>query len=354
MNKISYKIKTPIRFFIVAIISVLVLQSCDIKMESDVCPYNTELTYWYNEENSTTTNKISGYVNTITQYLFDENDVLYEISDIAKTGGINSFVYRKVLPVGKYTLISWANVENGCTHTQPQIGVTTRGEMELYFSKLSSSIANHHDNCELLYYARRTFSVGEYGIGRTRVDVLNAHCIVNVKATWTRGAPSASSNFSLRMGGIPSQYSFKTEYSSLNGTGSCCAHDFTNDNYLTSCQQTLHYIPTVHESTNCIKHVVSGSFNSNSELKSSFVSYRIKDESHPMLSIYTTNGSYSDSEIQVMKEIDLYQLFENEQVLRTTSLRQVYNVELEIDGITNEVKAFLVDVADWEDDDLYN
>ena len=326
---------------------LLTLSSCDIKMEKDICPYNTELVYWYNEENSSSTNQIGGYVNTLTQYLFDENEVLVDISEVSKSSSTNSFVYRKGLPAGNYKLVAWANVEDGSTHIHPQIGVTTKSDLELYYSRLNGS-DTHHDNSERLYYARRTFSVGEYGIGHTRVDVLNAHCIVNVKATWTRGAPEASSNFALRMSGIPSKYSFRTEYSTA--AGSCDLHNTGNDNYQTSSQHVFHHIPTIHESAGLIKHEVSSSMLSGA-LTSQFVSYRIKDESHPVLSIHTTDG---DSETQVMKDIDLYQLLEDEEALRTTSLRQEYNVTLEIDGVDGSVKAFLVDVEDWEDEELYN
>ena len=94
---------------------LLLLQSCEIKMEKDICPYNTELVYWYNEENTSATNRIGGVVNTITQYLFDGDEVLVDISEIEKTGATNSFVFRKVLPVGNYKLVAWANVEDGCT-----------------------------------------------------------------------------------------------------------------------------------------------------------------------------------------------------------------------------------------------
>ena len=256
MAQITRFLSLPLGRFGGALALILLLQSCNIQMEKDICLYNMELTYWYNEENTSTANKINGVVNSITQYLFDENEVLVDVSKVEKTGSANGFVSRKLLPAGKYSLISWGNVGNGSTHNQPQIGVTTKSNMELYFSKLTNGGA-YHNNSERLYYARRTFSVGEYGIGHMRVDVLNAHCIVNVKATWTRNAP-ATNNFVLRMNGIPSRYTFRTEHSSLNGTGSSSLHDTNKDNYLTSSSQVFHYIPKVYESTGLIAHEVSG------------------------------------------------------------------------------------------------
>lgn len=320
-------------------LAALSLTSCSIEPETEVCEFNTRLTYIYNREN-TAASVLPIYIKTLDEYIFNQQDVLVMINRLPGISCFGEYVSEFNLPAGKYTVITWGNKATPSKVNKEQIGVTTRQEMMLYLDNPQEDESLQNDS-ERLYYGYRTFSVNEYGVSKVRVDMSHAHCVLNITVQWRKmaEAPTAAQGYYMLLKDIPSGYSFMPQYKFQSGQTD--VHDPMLDTYPANSSQDICYMPLVHAADNLVNHRTWAEMNTETRtLQSRFITYRYKDSSHELLSVYL-------DDTQIMKEIDLAVFFQSMGIVLDTNRRQEFDLLLVIDG--NNVTVSLIKIDDWDE-----
>lgn len=325
-------------------LAALSLTSCSIEPAIEVCEFNTRLIYRYNRENTTTDNVLPQYIQSLTEYIYDEQGILYATNILPGTSCFGKFVSEINLPPGKYTVITWGNKAEPSKVNKEQIGISTREEMILYLDNAynaARSTTDTQSNSERLYYGYRTFSVGEYGVSKIHVDMSHSHCVLNVTVRWKQmaEAPTATEGYFMMLKDIPSQFSFMPQFKFQSGETDL--HNPTQDSYPANTSEDICYMPLVHASTQLVNHRTSAEMNTETRtLQSRFITYRYSDSSHELLSIYLGDK-------QIEKEIDLAVFFKAMSIALDTNRRQEFDLLLVIDG--DKVTVSLIQIDDWDE-----
>lgn len=320
------------------LIIMFLFLSCSLEPDAAVCQFNTRLIYRYNRENTTADNVLPQFIQSLTEYVFDQRGVLYAIHTLPGTSSFGKFVSETNLPQGKYTVIAWGNEATPSSINREQIGTTTKQEMMIYLDNAYN--ASLQSNAERLYYGYRTFTIEKYGVSKVNVDMTHAHCVLNITVKWKNSAeaPANTGNFYLRLRNIAPQQGFMPQYTFRGNT--LIGYTPSVDTYLHSPTTIRHNIPVVDMLSPLLNHRTTATMSYEQVLSGEFVTYRYCNHANQLLSLWAGNT-------QLMKEVDLQRFFRDSGIELDTNLRQEFDIQIEIDG--NKVVASLVEIADWEE-----
>lgn len=329
---------------------VLVLASCDLEYELEVCDYNVLLRYDYNEENSTSTNMIEYYVYTIDEYIFDEAGILFEQRRITPDVCRELMDSEWELPPGRYTVIAVGNRDersrcfDQSTGNEPVPGETRRDDMRLILDNATQMPGDTKGNSEPLYHGYRSFTVKEQGISRIRVDMINAHLQLRFRVTWRNGdTPPTGSNYYALLADVPSFYDLMPQY--IYPKGMFEIEEFnslTYDDYPSESNDVIHHIPfTSYQNANRLVHRNDTKINVDKVMWGEFLTYRVKMATAPVLKIYDNTGK------QIVKDIRLREYFEWYEYQPDYTLKQLYEIEIIIDG--DNIILMPLNMADWDE-----
>ncbi len=332
---------------------VLTAVSCYKDNPREICEYKVQLRYDYNEENTTARNMLGKYVNSIDEYLFDEAGILYAVNPVQQDPCTGEWTSHYALPPGRYSVIAWGNRSDVNTVSPaPVKGVTTRDELLLDRTELPNAIAMPCDagttwqNGDRLYYGYRTFTVAPKGISRVRVDMIHSHLVLRFRVRWTHDAP-APGQYAAYLKDIGSEKAFMPEYIYPVQFQDWAIHNCDNtahDPYPQVSEEVRHDIPCVHYTSNVLKHRIDVRQGLDLEMWGEFVTYRIRQASHPVLEIYDTGGN---KVVHPTKTIDLQRYFDDQGIDLDHTLKQDYEIDILIDGDMIYVTTF--NVEEWDE-----
>ncbi len=332
----------------------VVATSCDIGNERRICDYTVQLRYDYNRENTTSQNMLDRHVASIDEYLFDEAGVLYLYRRLTPDDPcVEGLVSELTLPPGRYSVIAWGNCTDINSVTPaPVKGVTTRDELLLSRTGKANAAAMPGDagttwqNGDRLYYGYRTFTVSAEGISRNRVDMIHSHLVLRFRVRWVHSAP-APGNYTAYLSGIGSEKAFMPEFIYPVQHQVWEAHnpaDASHDPYPQSCNRVRHHIPGVHHTDNVKTHRIGVQQGFDYEMWGEFITYRIRQASHPVLEIYDAAGN---KVVHPNKTIDLQKYFNDQGIDLDHTLKQEYEIDILIDG--DAIYVMPLDVEEWEE-----
>ena len=333
--------------------TTLAAVSCDVGDYGELCDYNLQLRYDYNEENTSQQNMIEYYVYGIDEYIFDEEGILFRHNRITPDVCREYLNSELTLPPGRYSVIAIGNrdersgVWDNLTGNAPVEGQTRREDLRMALDNAEQLDGGTKGPSEKLYHGYRTFTVKPQGISRVRVNVINAHCFIRFRVTWRNNTtPPRGVDYHATLDGIASHYKLMPEYIYPRNTFDYALHDpAIHDDYAPDDNGVIHHIPFTHfEDRNVLSYRNDTRINADNELWGEFITYRFKTEDSPVLSIVRS----SDDHLIVPKVIDLRVYFDwyysNES---DYTLKQDYYINIDIDG--NLITMMPLNVADWEE-----
>lgn len=296
--------------------------ACNIDGDLAECTYNARVEYWY--VGSGAANVLPDYVNSMQQYVYNSEGVLVQVNSTAGS----RVVYGELnLPPGKYTLVSWANLDS-TSRVVPvvAIGKSKLSEMELRManhaggSRTSAGELPLHHVSEPLYYSYTDLEIFGRGVVRKQVYMTHAHFRLNLTVKWAQYPPLDAGNFNYTLRGVPA------------------VSRFAPGRWIESARSGGQPVP----GTTADECGVStpATMNLNRTLSGTLLSYRLMNDKHPVLSIC------SDGKL-IVKEIDLWKYFNTLNIDLSNNFRQEFDLQLLIDG--NDVSVSAVGVGDWEE-----
>lgn len=342
-----------IKSFMLLCAAALLASSCQGLIrhyEPPICDYSVQLTYHYNVENSSGTNEILGYVNSIDEYLFDADGILYAVNPLRKDPCTGEWVSELMLPPGRYSVIAIGN-RTGISpvtddHAAPVVGQTSRDDMLLTLDRSQTRAGTDAGFADRLYHGYRTFCVENGQTSQVRVDMVHSHLIIYYKIMWEESVGAGSfTDLHVRMEDAPSEYSLMPEFIYPEPQGACLPHDpATHDPYSRICRDCVHHIPTVHNDCNYMgfsdRSTVFGQ-----EATGSVISYRIRntpEESRP------TTFTVWDGDTPLANTVPLNDFFTRSGIDLDHTRRQEYPLVFLIhrDGT---ITVTFATVEDWEE-----
>lgn len=330
-----------------------------------VCHYTVQLRYDYNEENTNHRNMITYYVYTIDEYIFDEDGILFQYRRFVPDPCTGSMNAELNLPPGRYSVIAIGNQDerSECSDrersSEPIPGTTHRDDMLLTLNNCEKMAGDTRGASEKLYYGYKTFTVAREDISRVRVDMVNAHLRLRFRVTWKNGAtPPNGSNYYALLGTIPGQYRLMPQYIYPIGSFECQEHNCdTHDMYPTNCNHIIHHIPytcydTDHTSNHNLWHRTDTKITVDKEMWGEFIIYRVKMATEPVLRIFNSNTTRNDADEQIIRDINLRQYFEWYDYQPDQTLKQDYEIDIQIDG--DKIMLMPLNVSDWEEGEALN
>lgn len=312
----------------------LAFMSCNIDADLKECPYNARLEYWYTGSGSA--NVLPDYIYTMREFVFDSLGVLRQVNEIAAKKGIAAELN---VPPGKYTLVTWANIDSASHVNQAEIGHTTKEEMRLYMDnpyKVLKSESAVHGNAERLYYGFATFYVNNRGVTRQRMDMTHSHCLLNLTVKWKYNPPRDTKNFCFYLLNVPSEVRFLPGYE-VRGSASM---PYQEPEYPATRSGSSNYIPLTSDGQKLVDQRLDVKMDITRTLSGEFVTYRLTNDTHPVLRICA-------GETLLVREIDLNKYFRQMDIDLDQNLRQEFNLIVEVDG--DKVFVSSARVSDWID-----
>ncbi len=338
-----------LRAAITTVIMTVGLASCQIDLAMPkVCDHNVEILYHYNRENSTTYNVLPSYVHSITEYIFDGDDVLVDWRNVSLDPCENQYYSRHTLDTGRYSVIMWGNCSdiNNEVSPAPVKGLTTREELLLSLDSMPDPVDDTHPNGDRLWHGYRTFTVARTGVSKVRVDAVHSHLSLTFRVRW-KSAPPAQGTYTVYLEDVGSRAGFMPHLFYPYPGGAHQLHDpLVDDGYSTKSNLIIHHIPRIDHDQHMLDYKTTVVMNGDRELRGEFVTYRICRDSHPVLNIFDSQGNrvvHPDP----AKEIDLWKYFDQNVPALNYTLRQEYAIDILVDG--DNVWVMPLEVADWED-----
>lgn len=317
------------------------LSGCDLDGPMEECDYGARLQFHYSREGGK--NRIRDYVTTITDYLYDEQG---RLMDVTTRTGVRIPQRTFSLPPGKYTLISWGN-QTEKTYVHPSVEPGTQfGDMLLvknhphpsgrhgstggtrttaaprgntFLEKYDASDMPWQQNAERLHYGRADFTVGEFGV--TEQTVFMGHAYLDLTVTVVGLAGKRGEEFEFRLDGTHPVYSMD-HYRTINAQG-----------------YPMH-IPEPDRTQNNV-HLMSGvRMTGEGALENTLLSYRLTNQSRPVFSVW-------QGERQVMRNVDLKHFFDTMLIEMDTNECQEFHIRITVDG--DNIYVQFVNLGDWID-----
>lgn len=325
------------------------LSGCDLNGPMEECDYSVRLQFHYS--NGGSANRIRDYVTTITDYLYDEQGRLL---DVTTRTGVRIPQRTFSLPPGKYTLVSWGNLAEK-TYVYPSVEAGTLfSDMRLvknhphtatradagtatgfsptradagFSAAVHGSSTRYYDasslppqrNTERLHYGRADFTVADFGVLDRTVFMGHAYLDLTVTVVGLEG--ERGEEFTLRLDGTHPVYSMN-HYRQINAQGYPM------------------YIPQPDNSQENT-HLLSGvRMSSKGELEDEFLSFRLTNESLPMFSVWKDG-------VQVLRNVDLKHFFDTMLIDMDTNECQEFHIRIKVDG--DHIYVQFVSLGDWID-----
>ena len=320
----------------------------------DICDYTVQLRYDYNEENSTSENRIDYVVRSLEEYVFDEREILVAINDIGRDICDGTWHSDLNLPPGRYSVIAVANRDHrsrlwdNASGGTPVKGVTHRDDMRMALESADTFDDGTKGESEKLYHGYRTFTIASQALTYIRVDMVHSHLLLRVRVTWRNNAtPPKGEDYYVALETVPSDYRLMPEYIYPAGSFTYQTHNpVVHDHYPSVNNDVIHHIPkTCHELNNELIHRYDTRVNADNELWGEFTTYRVKLASSPKLRIARS----SDNALIVPKVIDLYEYFDWYEIEPDYELKQEYFIDIVIDG--DKIILMPLNIADWDEGD---
>lgn len=326
------------------------LTGCDLDGPMRECDYRVRLHFHYSREGSA--NRIRDYVTSITDYLFDSQGRLVEVT----TRSAARIPQRTLmLPPGRYTLISWGNLgDKTLVHPSPEAG-TLLDDMQLVknaphpsargLSSDASSLSSDASalstdasalstdasatrgfdasalprqlNCERLHYGRADFTVQDFGVQEQTVFMGHAYLDLTITVAGLEGR--AGEEYTFRLDGTHPVYDMN-HYRQINAQGFSM------------------YIPRPAAEQDNV-HLLSGvRMSRDGVLEDQFFSYRLTGTSKPKFSIWQGGR-------QVLRDIDLKHFFDTMLIDMDTNECQEFHLRITVQG--DEAYVQFVTLGDW-------
>ena len=325
--------------------------SCDVEGDSEICDYNVQLRYDYNQENTARTNEFARYVLGTEEYIFDENGVLYAVNPVTTDACTGEWVTQLMLPPGKYSVIAVGNRTSMSYTQQPRVGETRREDLLLTLVNRSANGTDdgvHFESCGRLYHGYRTFTVAKWGVSRVRVDMVHSHLDLRFTIRWKNNQiPAHADDFYVLLKDVPSQYHLMPEFLYPVPREAAKRHDpVADDKHESVSERVIHHIPQVHYDRNPVTYRKDVGLYGNA-LSAQLIGYRIRnvgeDRTETKISLYGNGGT------QLMKDIHLNDFLNRSNINLDHTLKQQYHIMFEIDAETGEVTVWFADIADWDE-----
>lgn len=297
------------------------LYGCDLDGPQRECDYNARLLFHYS--NGGGTNRITDYVATITDYLFDEQGRLLDVSTRTGAGVLQRTLS---LPPGKYTMVSWGNLaDKNLVHPGVDPG-TALQDMHLVKNNPHASATRcatarlpWQQNTERLHFGRTEFTVRP--VGAAQQTVFMGHAYLDLFVTVAGVAGEEGEAFSLRLDGTHPVYRME-HYRQINAQGYPMYIPRPDDT-----QENTHLLPGVR-------------MNSGGAMEGEFVSYRLTGSSRPVFSVW-------QGDRQVVRDVDLKHFFDTMLIDMDTNECQEFHIRVTVDG--DNVYVQFVSLGDWID-----
>lgn len=319
-------------------IATLLIPSCSIDKDLEECPYNARLEYWYTGTGQA--NVLPNYIYRMKEFLFDSTGVLRQINE---QGSKKNLAAEFKLPPGRYTLVSWGNLDSCTRVSEAEIGRTRLSDILLYADHPVSpgtrvEVPLRQRNGEQLYYGFSSFTVQPQGVLRQRVDMVHAHLKLDVTVKWKGKAPVDTGDLYMSLSDVPSSYRFLPAFEVKGSPYS--TYGTVTDGSLTR-SGVWYYIPERPADSPLISVEVPVKMDITRLINATFVTYRIGSDDHPVIRLY--GGGQ-----QLIREIDLYKYFRTMQIDLDENLRQEFSLVIEIDA-SGGILVFSATVSDWVD-----
>jgi len=305
---------------------------------------------------------IEYYVHEINEYIFREDGVLYQQRTFTTDRCTEYMNSELTLPPGRYSVIAIGNRDDRSVASDsrnggiPVEGVTHRDDMRLALENCASLAEGTNGHSEKLYHGYKTFTVKSTGISRVRVDMVNAHMTLRFRVTWKNGAtPPSGTHYYAVLESVPSAYSLMPEYIYPAGCFDAERHDCDgHDLYPNSCNEVIHHIPHTcygaEEASlgNALIHREDTKVTVDKEMWGEFITYRVKMDTEPVLKIYSSAATRAEGdEMIIPRAINLRQYLEWYDYQPDHTLKQLYEINIEIDG--DKIILMPLNIADWEE-----
>lgn len=289
------------------------LAGCDLNGPMEECDYNARLLFHYSRGGST--NQIRNYVTTITDYLFDAQGHLI---DVTTRTGVRIPQRTLSLPPGGYTMVSWGNLaEKTLVHPSTEVG-TEFADMRLVQNNPASELP-WQQNSERLHYGKIDFEVSSMGVVQKTVFVGHAYLDLTVTVVGIEG--QKGEEFSFRLDGTHPVYDIN-HYQLINAQGYNMYIPAPED-----ARDTPHLLPEVR-------------MTSEGKLEGELLSYRLTNRSQPVFSIW-------QGEKQILRNVDLKHFFDTMLIDMDTNECQEFHILITVDG--DNVYVQFVSLGDWID-----
>jgi hypothetical protein len=303
--------------------------------------------------------ELGNAVTNLETYIFDHTGTLIAVDSIRGKLTAGQAATRLKLPDGRYTAVTWAN-RKVASRIDP--GKATLREMRLYLDNPYSygqdttgsnpgDDENYKADSDPLYYGYRDFDVGETGKNRVDMNLIMAHCVLNITVRWKdTGLLIEALNKASQKGGtycyvqlrqVPGRMGFEPSYMIRNNIAEECNPPAYNSDMA---ETPVNFIPTIEDRLSPVDHrayaILLGS-----TLTARLVTYRLTDKCHPMLGIYKGDTPlFPDGKV----EIDLEKFFRQSDIDLISTANMNYNLEIEIDGDRIAVSN-RYDMLDWQE-----
>ena len=290
------------------------LTGCDLEGPMEECDYGVRLRFHYSREGNV--NRISDYVTTITDYLYDDRGQLLEAT--TRTG-VRIPQRILALPPGKYTFISWGNLaEKTLVHPSMEAG-TPFEDMQLVQNHPHTPAQLWQRNSERLHYGRAEFTVPEFGV--IDQDVFMGHAYLDLTVTVVGIEGAKGEEFTLRLDGTHPVYEMGY-YRQINAQGYPM------------------YIPRPEQDRE-VPHLLSNvRMSREGILQDEFLTFRLTNQSRPVFSVWQGNK-------QVLRNVDLKHFFDTMLIDMDTNECQGFHIRITVEG--DNIYVQFVSLGDWID-----
>lgn len=311
--------------------------SCDVDDPMKRCEYNLQVAYRYVKGTDSNASPFSGYIQSVTEYLYDSHGLLYQTRIIDCAGKAN-VASEYTLPPGRYSVVSWGNVENKSIVNKESVGAVNRKEMLLHLAPPTTrSNTGLYGNTERLYYGYRSFIVSEKGVTHVLMDMSHAHFLLDLVIKWRSKPPDNTRDFYILYKGAPSEYAFRPD---LVFRDDWSTYSSDTDEPMEENDLLVRYIPAINAEEKLASHRIDVMMNVDKRIETRLITYRHCNVSKPLLSVYAGDK-------QVMKEIDLSRAFKFLGIELDRNFGQEFGLQVEIDG--DQVIVSALSPNDWEE-----
>lgn len=293
------------------------LTGCTFFNETDVCPYNLRLEYWY--AGNSAQNVLPLYAENLRQYLFDAEGKLFSIETLR---GDSIEGWNGELPAGDYTVVVWGNIDDTSEKQLPAEGAQSLGELTL--SAVQAGVPpGYRGNTSRLYYGSASFTVEEGRVTRQRIYLSHAHAVLSVTVRWMDEElmPPAGGTYRMQLRNVPAVYGFVKGWETAMPTG-----------------DGVYAVPRIGSTQT--HHETRADMSYDNEVEGTFVTFRYTGSTHPMWSL-RRNGEL------IEKELDLYKFFSTLPMDMDRNVEQEFDILISI--YADRIIVTLATGSDWNE-----